>query len=187
MYALIMTINHHYWKHDCKHYYARQEKEALESYSQKQKKASNSSHTTASQNKINLSLAVLFTKTFSFKPFLSSASKKQPNFPQVDFSSKLANNDKMISNECKKYLENNLCFYCGTEDYKLDFCFKKQTIVTPKSFSTSAIANSPASEKPLEKQRVTFRTLYRLRAILSFSVQLQVLSNSTYLFFLIYV
>ena len=34
MYALMMTINHHYWKQDCECYYVRQaEKKALESYS----------------------------------------------------------------------------------------------------------------------------------------------------------
>ena len=34
MYTLVMTIDHHYWKHDCKCHHARQvEKEALESYS----------------------------------------------------------------------------------------------------------------------------------------------------------
>ena len=33
MYALAMSINHHYWEYDCKHYCARQaEKETLESY-----------------------------------------------------------------------------------------------------------------------------------------------------------
>jgi len=43
MYALAMTINYYYWKRDHKCYHARQaEKEALESHSQKQGKASTS-------------------------------------------------------------------------------------------------------------------------------------------------
>jgi len=65
----------------------------------------------------------------------------------VDLSSKLASNGKLTSNECKKHLENNLCLYYGAEDHKLDFCLKKQTIVSPKGCSASATA----SKKPLEK------------------------------------
>ena len=46
-------------------------------------------------------------------------------------------------------------------------------------------ALATASKKPLEKQRVTLQTLHRLRAVLNFSVQQQVLSNSIHLLFLI--
>ena len=87
----------------------------------------------AFQNKANLSLAVSSTKNPFFKSSLSFASKKQPNFPQVDLSSKLASNGKLTSDEHKKYLKNNLCLYCSVGDYKLDSCPKKQTTVTPKS------------------------------------------------------
>jgi len=59
----------------------------------------------------------------------------------------LANNGKLTSDKRKKHLKNNLCLYYGAEDYKLDFCSKKQTMVTPKGHSASATA----SEKPLEK------------------------------------
>ena len=71
----------------------------------------------------------------------------------MDLSFKLASNSKLTSNEYKKYLENNLCLYCGTGDHKLNSCPKKQTIITPKGHSASAIADTPAatSEKPLEK------------------------------------
>jgi len=71
----------------------------------------------------------------------------------VNLSSKLANNGKLTSNECKKHLENNLYLYCGIEDHKLDSCPKKQTIVTPKGHSTLATADSleAASEKSSEK------------------------------------
>ena len=45
-----MTINHCYWEYNCKCHCARQaEKEALESYSQKQEKASISDFAMASQ------------------------------------------------------------------------------------------------------------------------------------------
>jgi len=57
----------------------------------------------------------------------------------VDLSSKLASNGKLTSDEHKKYLENNLCLYCGAGDHKLDSC--------PKSHGASATA----SEKPSEK------------------------------------
>jgi len=46
----------------------------------------------------------------------------------VDLSSKLASNGKLTSDECKKYLENNLCLYYGAGDHKLDSCPKKQTL-----------------------------------------------------------
>ena len=143
-----MTINHCYWERDHERHHARQaEKEALESHSQKQGKASISSSGMASQSKANPSLVALSAKNSSSKPSLSPAPKKQPNTPRVDLSSKLASNGKLTSNKRKKRLENNLCLYCGAEDHKLDFCPKKQTTVSPKGCSTSATA----SEKPLEK------------------------------------
>jgi len=82
MYALVMTIDHHYWKCDRKCHHARQaKKEALESHSWKQEKASTSGPATASQNKANTAPAVLPTKIFSSKPSLSPAPKKQSNSP----------------------------------------------------------------------------------------------------------
>ena len=146
-----MTLDHCYWKRDYKCHRARQaEKEALESHSQKQGKASTSSSVMASQSKANLSPVASFTKNPSSKPSPSPAPKKQPNTPQVDLSSKLASNGKLTSDECKKHLENNLCFYCSVEDHKLDFYLKKQTMVSPKGHSASATADTPAatSEKP---------------------------------------
>ena len=109
MYALAMTIDHRYWERDRKCHCARQaEKEALESHSWKQGKASTSGSVTTSQNKANSSLAVLSTKNPSSKPSPSPAPKKQPNTPQVDLSSKLASNGKLTSDKHKKRLENNL-------------------------------------------------------------------------------
>jgi len=107
----------------------------------------------ASQSKANPSPAVSSAKNPSSKSSLSSTPKKQPNTPQVDLSSKLASNGKLTSDECKKYLENNLCLYCSAGDHKLDFCSKKQTMVSPKGHGASATADTlaDASEKPLEK------------------------------------
>ena len=153
IYILAMTIDHSYWKHVHKCHHARQvEKKALKSHSQKQGKASTSSPAIISQNKANTSPAALFIKTFS-KSSLFPALKKQPNTPQVDLSSKLANNGKLTSNKCKKHLKNNLCLYCSAGDHKLDSCSKKQTMVTPKSCSASATADTLAvtSKKPSEK------------------------------------
>ena len=80
MYTLAMTIDHHYWERDYKCYCARQvEKEALESHSQKQGKASTSSAAMASQNKANLSPAVSSTKNPFSKSSPSFAPKKQSN------------------------------------------------------------------------------------------------------------
>jgi len=154
MYALAMTIDHRYWKQDHECHRARQvEKEALKSHSQKQGKASTSGSVTASQSKANLSLAASSTKNPSSKPSPSPAPKKQPNTPWMDLSSKLASNGKLTSDKHKKHLENNLCLYCGAENYKLDSCPKKQTIVSPKGRSASATADTltAASEKPSEK------------------------------------
>jgi len=146
MYALVMTINHRYWERDRECHRARQvEKEALESYSRKQGKASTSGSGMASQSKANLSPAASSTKNFSSKPPPSPAPKKQPNTLWVDLSSKLASNGKLTSDERKKHLKNNLCLYCGAEDHKLDSC--------PKGCGASATADTlaAASEKPSEK------------------------------------
>ena len=154
MYALVITIDHCYWERDRECHCARQaEKEVLESHSRKQGKASTSGSVMASQSKANLSLVASSTKNPSSKPSLSSAPKKQPNTLQVDLSSKLASNSKLTSDERKKYLENNLCLYCGAGDHKLDSCPKKQTTVSPKGRSASATADTlaAASKKPLEK------------------------------------
>ena len=154
MYALAMTIDHCYWERDCECYHARQvEKEALESHSWKQGKASTSGSVTASQSKANLSSAALYTKNPFSKPSLSPAPKKQPNTPRVDLSSQLASNSKLTSDECKKCLKNNLCLYCCAGDHKLNSCPKKQTMVSPKGHGASATANTPAaaSKKPSEK------------------------------------
>ena len=71
----------------------------------------------------------------------------------MDLSSKLVSNGKLTSDECKKHLKNNLYLYCSIGDHKLDFCPKKQTMVSPKGHGTSATANTLAaiSKKPLEK------------------------------------
>ena len=71
----------------------------------------------------------------------------------MDFSSKLASNGKLTSDKYKKYLGNNLCLYCSIGDHKLDFCPKKQTMVSPKGYSALATADTlaVASKKPSEK------------------------------------
>ena len=149
-----MTIDHRYWEQDHECHCARQaEKEALESHSQKQEKASISGSATTLQNKANSSLVASSAKNPSSKSSPSSTPKKQPNTLWVDLSSKLASNGKLTSDECKKCLKNNMCLYCGAGDHKLDSCPKKQTTVSPKGHSTSATADTPAaaSKKPLEK------------------------------------
>ena len=71
----------------------------------------------------------------------------------MDLSSKLASNGKLISDEHKKCLKNNLYLYCSAEDHKLDSYSKKQTTVSSKGCSASATANTlvAASKKPSEK------------------------------------
>ena len=149
-----MTIDHCYWERDRERHRTRQaEKEALESHSRKQGKASTSGSVTASQSKANPSPAASSAKNPSSKPSLSPAPKKQPNTPQVDLSSKLASNGKLTSDERKKHLENNLYLYCGAGDHKLDSCSKKQTTVSPKGHSALVTADTPAaaSKKPSKK------------------------------------
>jgi len=129
------------------------EKEALESHFWKQGKASIFGPATASQNKANPFLAASSANSSSSKLPLSSTPKKQPNTLQLDLSFKLASNDKLTSDEHKKYLKNKLCLYCSVGDHKLDSFPKKQTTVSPKSCGASATANTPAaaSKKPLDK------------------------------------
>ena len=80
MYALTMTINHYYWKRDCECHCARQaEKETLESYSQKQEKASTSGSAMAFQNKTNTPPTAPSAKNSSSKSSPSLTPKKQPN------------------------------------------------------------------------------------------------------------
>ena len=123
MYTLAMTMNHHYQECDHKHHCARQaEKEVLESHSWKQEKASTSSPAMASQNKANPSLVASSAKTSSLKSSSFPAPKKQSNSLWVKFSSKLASNGKLISDECKKCLKNNMCLYYDARDHKLDSC-----------------------------------------------------------------
>jgi len=52
----------------------------------------------------------------------------------MNLSSKLATNDKLTSDECKKYLKDNLYLYYIVEDHKLNSYSKKQTIITPKDY-----------------------------------------------------
>ena len=135
-----MTIDHRYWERDRERHCARQaEKEALESHSWKQGKASISGSVMTFQSKANPSPVASSAKNPSSKLPLSSAPKKQPNTLWVDLSSKLASNGKLTSDKCKKRLKNNMCLYCSAGDHKLDSC--------PKDCSTSATA----SEKPSEK------------------------------------
>jgi len=154
MYALAMTIDHHYWEQDYERHCTRQvEKEALESHFRKQGKASTSSLVTASQSKANPSSSASSAKNLPSKLSPSPAPKKQPNTLWVDLSSKLASNGKLTSDKCKKHLKNNLCLYCGAGDHKLDSCPKKQTTVSPKGRGALATADTPAAafEKPSEK------------------------------------
>ena len=77
MYTLAITIDYHYWEQDCECHCVRQaEKEALESHTWKQGKASTSSPAIASQNKTNPSPAASFTKNSSSKSSPFSAPKK---------------------------------------------------------------------------------------------------------------
>ena len=71
----------------------------------------------------------------------------------MDLSFKLASNGKLTSDKHKKCLKNNLYLYCSTKDHKLDFCSKKQTIVTSKGHSALTTANTLAatSKKPSGK------------------------------------
>jgi len=60
-------------------------------------------------------------------------------------------------------LNNNLYLYYKAKDYKLDFCFKKQALVTLKSYGAQVAAT-------LGKIESDSRTLYKLKAILNFLV-----------------
>ena len=78
---------------------------------------------------------------------LSPTPKKQSNSLQINLFSKLTNNSKLTSNECKKYLKNSLCLYYSVRDYKLDFCSKKQITIILKGYGTLAAVSVKLSEK----------------------------------------
>ena len=69
-----MTIDHRYWERDRERHCV--EKEALESHSRKQGKASTSGSITAPQSKANLSPVASSTKNPSSKPSPSPTPKK---------------------------------------------------------------------------------------------------------------
>jgi len=46
----------------------------------------------------------------------------------VDFSDKLGKDSELNGNECNRYINNNLCLYCGLKDHKIDECPRKQLI-----------------------------------------------------------
>ena len=94
-----------------------------------------------------LSCILMLYQFYHLLTSLKPLSKVQPelqlkvitlSFLQVNLLSKLANNGKLTSNEYKKRVDNNLCIYYKTEDYKLDFCSKKQILITSKSYSIRA-------------------------------------------------
>jgi len=118
-----------------------------------------------SQNKANILPAASSTK-LTLSNVLSPTFKKQSNSLWLDLFSKLANNGKLTSDECKKHLKNNMCLYCSIGNYKLDFYFKKQIMATFRNCN----ALVTVFKKLSEKWRATLRTPHRLRAMLNFPV-----------------
>jgi len=68
--------------------------------------------------------------------------------PRIDLSDKLGRDGKLNSNERKRYIDNNLCLYCGSKDHKVDGCPRKQPVRA--RLTTLEEQKTPLSENPLE-------------------------------------
>jgi len=71
------------------------------------------------------------TSQNSLKPprSLSSIAKSLSLFtPHIDLSDKLDRDSKLNSNKHKYHINNNLCLYCKSKDYKVDGCPRKQPV-----------------------------------------------------------
>ena len=77
----------------------------------------------------------------------SSKTNKQPSSssPKPDLTSKLGKDSKLMANDCKRRLDNNLCMFCGGTGHFADQCPKK---------SKKAKACAAATEKSAESSKV---------------------------------
>jgi len=62
------------------------------------------------------------------RPPSSITKSPSPSTPHVDLFNKLGRDGKLNSNECKYYVNNNLCLYYRSKDHKIDRCPRKQPI-----------------------------------------------------------
>ena len=136
MYQLAITFNNRYWEWNCKRdCFHNMEKEAADSYYQKQEKIAQYS---ASLQSSALSCPQSTTNPpqtapsqNSLKPPRSSSSiikSQSPSTPCVDLSDKLGRDGKLNGNEHKHCIDNNLCLYYGSKDHKIDGCPRKQLV-----------------------------------------------------------
>jgi len=135
MYQLAITFDNRYWKWNCKwDHFRNTEKEAADSYHQKQEKiaqysASSSSTPSHPQSTTNLPQTILSRNSLK-SPRSSSSIIKSRSLSTlcVDLSDKLGRDGKLNSNEHKHHINNNLCLYYGSKDHKVDGCPRKQLI-----------------------------------------------------------
>ena len=125
MYQLAIIFDNCYWEQNRKQDHLQNtEKEVADSYNQKQGKMAQ--YSTSSQSSA-LSHPQLSTNPSQTVP--SQNSLKPPRLPFsiaklpslstlcVDLSDKLGRDSKLNSNECKYYIDNNLCLYCRLKDH----------------------------------------------------------------------
>ena len=136
MYQLAITFNNRYWERNCKQdHFRNTEKEAADSYHQKQGRIAQysassqsstlscpQSSTTPPQTALSWSSQKLSRRPSSIikSPSLST--------PRVDLSNKLGRDGKLNGNERKCRINNNLCLYCRSKDHKVDGYPRKQPV-----------------------------------------------------------
>ena len=136
MYQLAITFDNRYWKRNCEwNRSCNMEKETADSHYQKQDRMAQYS---ASLQSSALSHPQSFTtlpqtalSQNSLKPSRRPSSiTKSPSLSTlcVNLSNKLGRDGKLNSNECKHCIDNNLCFYCGLKEHKVDRCPRKQLL-----------------------------------------------------------
>ena len=81
----------------------------------------------------------------------SSKPNKQPSSssPKPDLTSKLSKDGKLTANECKRWLDNNLCMFCGGTRHFTDQCPKKSKEAKAHAAATEKLAESSKADSNL--------------------------------------
>jgi len=111
------------------------EKETADSHHRKQGRmaqfSTSSQSSTLSRPQSSTTPPQTMPSQSSQKPFRRPSSivkSPSPSTPCVDLSDKLGRDGKLNSNKHKCHIDNNLCLYCGSKDYKVDRCPRKQPV-----------------------------------------------------------
>jgi len=136
MYQLAITFDNCYWEQNRKRdRFWNTEKDTVDSHNRRQGKttqyAAFSQNSIPSRPQSSTAPPQTAPSQNSLKPPRASFSiAKSPSLstPHVDLSDKLGRDGKLNGNKRKRYIDNNLCLYCGLKDHKVDGCPRKQLV-----------------------------------------------------------